>query len=98
MSCTACTLVPIGKVSPAGMTAEDLATIQAYARENTIERFGPVRSIRAGLVIDIACDGIESSARRKSGLRLKAPKAVQLAPDTAWQDANTLKSLLKLIR
>lgn len=92
------TLVPIGKVSPAGMTAEDLATIQAYARENTIERFGPVRSIRAGLVIDIACDGIESSARRKSGLRLKAPKAVQLAPDTAWQDANTLKSLLKLIR
>ena len=92
------TLVPIGKVSTADMTTEDLSAINAYARENTIERFGPVRSIRAGLVLDIACDGIEASTRRKSGLRLNGTRALKLASNTAWQDANSLKSLLNLIR
>lgn len=90
-------LIPIGKVSPRGLSPDELAQINAYARENTLQRFGPVRSIRAGLVLEIACEGVEASRRRKSGLRLKSPSAVKLQSDMAWQDANTLKSLLRLI-
>ena len=90
-------LIPIGKVSPGDLTPEELAQINAYARENTLERFGPVRSIKAGLVLEIDCEGVEASKRRKSGLRLKSPKVVRIKAETAWQDANTLESLLNLI-
>ena len=90
-------LIPIGKVAPDTLPPEALAQINAYVRENTLERFGPVRSIKAGLVLEITCEGIEVSRRRKSGLRLKSPKAIKLQAETAWQDANTLESLLNLI-
>ena len=90
-------LIPIGKVAADTLPQETLKQINAYVRENTLERFGPVRSIKAGLVLEITCEGIEASRRRKSGLRLKSPKAVKLQAETAWRDANTLESLLNLI-
>lgn len=90
-------LIPIGKVAPGDLTSEEMAQIRAYVRENMLERFGPVLSIKAGLVLEIECEGIEASQRRKSGLRLKSPKAVRLKAETAWKDANTLESLLNLI-
>ena len=90
-------LVPIGKVSPTGLTAEELAQISAFAKENTRERFGPVRSIEAGIVLEVACERIEGSARRKSGLRLITPRLLCVRQDVPWQHAHTLQSLLNLI-
>ena len=40
------TLLPVGKAY-FGFTDKELAFIDRYVRENTIDRFGPVRSIRA---------------------------------------------------
>jgi ATP-dependent DNA ligase len=54
-------LVPVGKAY-FGFTDEELLEIDKYVRNNTIERFGPVRSVRAGvdkgLVFEVAFEGI----------------------------------------
>ena len=39
-------LVPVGKAY-FGFTDEELRQLDKYVRDNTIERFGPVRSVRA---------------------------------------------------
>ena len=90
-------LVPIGKVSPVGLATEDLAHINAFAKEHTRERFGPVRSLEAGIVLGVCCERVERSARRKSGLRLITPRLLGLHQDVPWQQAVTLQSLLNLI-
>src|SRR6185436_7553823 len=50
-------LVPVGKAY-FGFSDEELVQIDKYVRDNTIDRFGPVRSVRAdqnqGLVLEVA--------------------------------------------
>lgn len=89
-------LVPVAKVRPT-LPDDAVATIQRFVRENTLERFGPVRSIRAALVVEVAFDRIEESARRKSGVTLRGIRTLELHADTPWEQADTLQSLLKLI-
>ena len=46
--------------------------------EYTVERFGPVRSVRAepghGLVLEVAFDSIHKSSRHKSGVAMRFPR------------------------
>ncbi|MGH6861602.1 MAG: cisplatin damage response ATP-dependent DNA ligase, partial [Phyllobacterium sp.] len=53
-------LVPVGKAY-FGFTDEELKQLDAFVRNNTVERFGPVRSVRAepehGLVLEVAFEG-----------------------------------------
>ncbi len=64
---TARSLTPVGKAY-FGFTDEELKQIDKFVRDNTIERFGPVRSIRAdkdfGLVFEVAFEGLQRSTRR----------------------------------
>ncbi|MGO4839724.1 ATP-dependent DNA ligase, partial [Rhizobiaceae sp. 2RAB30] len=61
-------LVPVGKAY-FGFTDEELRQIDKYVRDNTIERFGPVRSVRAdrqnGLVLEVAFEGLNRSQRHR---------------------------------
>lgn len=59
-------LVPVGKAH-SGFTDQELLRLDRWVRENTVERFGPVRSVRPALVLEIAFDAIQPSARHKSG-------------------------------
>ena len=68
-------LVPVGKAY-FGFTDAELEVLDRYVRNNTIERFGPVRSIRAeadhGFVVEVAFEGINlsqpSQIRRRDAL------------------------------
>ena len=53
-------LVPVAKAY-FGFTDEELKDLDKWVRDNTIKRFGPVRQVATGLVIELAFDSIHRS-------------------------------------
>ena len=70
-------LTPVGKAY-FGFTDEELKQLDKFVRDNTVERFGPVRSVRAdwdfGLVLEVAFEGLQRSTRHKSGVAMRFPR------------------------
>ena len=93
-------LVPVGKAY-FGFTDEELLQIDKYVRDNTIERFGPVRSVRAGLdkglVFEVAFEGINRSTRHKSGVAMRFPRISRLRWDKPPGEADRLETLERMI-
>lgn len=89
-------LVPVGKASPS-LSDEKVAEIDTWIRGNATEKFGPVRAVTPGLVFQVAFDAVHPSARRKSGLSLRAPRIVRLRSDMPAAAADRLDHLLALM-
>lgn len=93
-------LVPVGKAY-FGFTDAELKQLDKFVRENTIERFGPVRSVRAdaksGLVLEIAFEGINRSTRHKSGIAMRFPRISRIRWDKPAAEADRLETLEALI-
>ena len=93
-------LLPVGKAY-FGFTDEELTGIDRFVRANTIDRFGPVRSVRAepehGMVFEIEFDGIGYSPRHKSGIALRFPRVSRLRFDKLPKDADSVTDFRKLI-
>jgi DNA ligase 1 len=94
-------LVPVGKAY-SGFTDAELLKLDRFVRENTIERFGPVRAVRAGpdfgLVLEIAFEGINASGRHKSEVALRFPRIARIRWEKAARDADHLETLKALIK
>jgi DNA ligase-1 len=95
------TLVPVGKAY-FGFTDEELIRIDRYVRNNTIERFGPVRAVRygpdEGLVLEVAFEGLQRSSRHKSGLAMRFPRISRLRWDKPPREADRLENLEKMLQ
>lgn len=93
-------LVPVGKAY-FGFTDAELETLDKFVRDNTVERFGPVRAVRAepgfGFVLEVAFEGINRSTRHKSGVAMRFPRIARLRPDKLPRDADRLSTLIALI-
>ena len=89
-------LVPVGKAY-SGFTDEELVQLDRFVRQNTIERFGPVRSVTAKLVLEIAFDAIQESKRHKSGIAMRFPRVSRIRWDKPVEEADTLETLKALI-
>lgn len=89
-------LVPVGKAY-FGFTDEELKQIDKFVRDNTVERFGPVRSVRAdaqhGLVLEVAFEGLNRSTRHKSGVAMRFPRISRLRWDKPPGEADRLETL-----
>lgn len=85
-------LVPCAKAY-SGLTDDELRTVDKYVRDNTKEKFGPVRSVAPKLVMELACEGIQLSPRHKSGIAVRFPRILRLRPDKSPEMADTLESL-----
>ena len=89
-------LVPVGKAY-FGFTDEELRQIDKYVRDNTVERYGPVRAVRAGgeagLVLEIAFEGLQRSARHKSGVAMRFPRVARIRWDKPPAEADRLETL-----
>jgi DNA ligase-1 len=81
-----------------GLTDQAFRAVTQFVRKNTIERFGPVRSVRPELVFEIAFEGIAASKRHKSGLALRFPRMKRWRKDKPAKEANTLVDLYQLLR
>ncbi len=89
-------LVPFTKAY-SGLTDEEIRRVDAWIRKNTLERFGPVRSVKPELVFEIAFEGIQASSRHKSGVALRFPRIARWRTDKKAEEANTLAELKEFL-
>ncbi len=89
-------LIPFTKAST-GLSAEEIEEIALFVKKNTLERFGPVRSITPELVFEIEFEGIAKSTRHKSGIVLRFPRIKKWKKDSQKEDINTLQDLNKML-
>ncbi|HVK91758.1 MAG TPA: ATP-dependent DNA ligase, partial [Mycoplana sp.] len=93
-------LVPVGKAY-FGFTDAELEVLDRFVRNNTVERFGPVRAVRAeldfGFVVEVAFEGINRSSRHKSGVAMRFPRIARLRADKLPRDADRLETLMALV-
>lgn len=80
-----------------GLSDEEIKEVDAFVRKNTLEKFGPVRSVKPELVFEIAFEGIAHSNRHKSGVALRFPRIARWRKDKKTEEANCLDDLKKLI-
>lgn len=89
-------LVPVGKAY-SGYTDEELVVLDRWIRNNTVERFGPVRSVRPELVLEIAFDAVQRSGRHKSGIAMRFPRIRRIRWDKPAAEADRLATLEALV-
>ena len=89
-------LVPVGKAY-SGFTDEELARLDKFVRDNTTNRFGPVREVARTLVLEIAFEGLNRSTRHKSGLAMRFPRVARIRWDKAAGEADTVEGLGRLL-
>jgi DNA ligase-1 len=85
-------LVPFAKAY-SGLTDEEFRQVDAIIRRNTLEKFGPVRSVRPTLVFELGFEGINRSSRHKSGIAVRFPRMLRIRDDKPLHEANTLQDL-----
>jgi ATP-dependent DNA ligase len=89
-------LVPVGKAY-SGFTDEELRQLDRWVRNNTVRRWGPVREVAPGLVLEIAFDSVHRSARHKSGVAMRFPRVHRIRWDKPHQEADTLAALERML-
>ena len=89
-------LVPVGKAY-FGFTDAELVELDRWVRNNTLERFGPVRRVAPGLVLEVAFDAIQRSPRHKSGIAMRFPRVHRVRWDKPPAEADRLETLERLI-
>ena len=81
-----------------GLTDKEFAQVDAFVKRNSIEKFGPVRTVKPELVFEIAFEGIAASNRHKSGVALRFPRMSRWRKDKKPEEINTLDDLKKMLQ
>ena len=89
-------LVPVGKAY-FGFTDAELVELDRWVRAHSTERFGPVRAVEPGLVLEVAFDSIHRSNRHKSKLAMRFPRVHRIRWDKPHHEADRLEALEKLV-
>lgn len=90
-------LVPFAKAY-SGLTDAEIREVDRYVRQNTLEKFGPVRSVTPELVFELAFEDIQLSKRHKSGIAVRFPRIARWRRDKKPAQADTLASLRLMMR
>ncbi|RPF71368.1 cisplatin damage response ATP-dependent DNA ligase [Aurantiacibacter spongiae] len=90
-------LLPVGKAY-SGFTDEELKKLDRHVRQNTVNRFGPVRETDKSLVFEVAFDSVHESKRHKSGLAMRFPRIHRIRWDKPVHEADRISALKALIR
>ena len=89
-------LTPFAKAY-SGLTDEEIRQVDAFVRRNTLEKFGPVRTVTPELVFELAFEGIQRSNRHKSGIAVRFPRILRWRRDKRPTDANTLEQVRAML-
>jgi DNA ligase-1 len=90
-------LVPFAKAY-SGLTDVEIREVDAFIRRNTLERFGPVRTVKPELVFELGFEGIQRSNRHKSGIAVRFPRMLRMRSDKRIEDANSVDDAFALMR
>jgi DNA ligase 1 len=80
-----------------GLSDAEFREVDRVIRQTTIEKFGPVRSVRPSLVFELGFEGINRSPRHKSGIAVRFPRMLRIRADKPLHEADTLQSLEGLL-
>ncbi|MEB3416305.1 cisplatin damage response ATP-dependent DNA ligase [Alteriqipengyuania sp. WL0013] len=90
-------LLPVGKAY-SGFTDDELKKLDRHVRQNTTNRFGPVRETNKSLVFEVAFDSVHESKRHKSGLAMRFPRIHRIRWDKPVHEADRIEALRALVR
>jgi DNA ligase 1 len=89
-------LVPFAKAYT-GLTDEEIRKVDAFVRRNTLEKFGPVRTVKPELVFELHFEGIQRSSRHKSGIAVRFPRMARWRTDKTAEAADTIEMVRELL-
>ncbi len=89
-------LVPFAKAY-SGLTDDEIRKVDAFVRRNTLEKFGPVRTVKPELVFELHFEGIQRSSRHKSGIAVRFPRMGRWRTDKKAEEADTIESVRELL-
>ena len=89
-------LVPVAKAY-SGLTDKEIHELDLFVKENTIEKFGPVCTVKPELVFELSFEGIHKSTRHKSGVIVRLPSINRWLHDKSIKDADSLDAIKALI-
>ena len=81
-----------------GLTDKEFAQVDSFVKRNSIEKFGPVRTVKPELVFEIAFEGISYSNRHKSGVALRFPRISRWRKDKKPDEINTIEDLQDMLK
>lgn len=90
------TLVPFAKAY-SGLTDAEIRQVDRFVRNNTLEKFGPVRTVKPELVFEVAFEGIQRSPRHKSGIAVRFPRIARWRQDKPAREADSLETVRALL-
>lgn len=89
-------LIPFAKAY-SGLTDAEIRQVDAFVRRNTMEKFGPVRTVKPELVFELAFEGIQRSTRHKSGIAVRFPRILRWRQDKPITEADTLDTIRAML-
>jgi DNA ligase 1 len=89
-------LVPVAKAY-SGLTDDEIVRVDRVIRQTTREKFGPVRSVRPTLVFEIGFEGLQRSARHKSGVAMRFPRMLRIRDDKPLHEADSMREIEALL-
>ena len=89
-------LVPFAKAY-SGLTDEEIRKVDQFVRRNTLEKFGPVRTVKPELVFELHFEGIQPSTRHKSGIAVRFPRMARWRTDKKAEEADTIETVRGLL-
>ena len=89
-------LVPFAKAY-SGLTDDEIRKLDSWIRRHTVEKFGPVRSVKPEQVFELHFEGIQPSPRHKSGVAVRFPRIARWREDKRAEEADSLGALRTLM-
>jgi len=89
-------LLPVGKAYM-GITDEELRWLDRFVRQNTVQRFGPVREVDKTLVLEVAFDSVHLSKRHRSGLAMRFPRISRIRTDKPAHEADRIDTMRAMV-
>ena len=80
-----------------GLTDAEFKQVDSVIRKTTLEKFGPVRSVKPTLVFELGFEGINRSPRHKSGVAVRFPRMLRIRSDKPLHEAGTMDDLHLLL-
>jgi DNA ligase-1 len=90
-------LVPFAKAY-SGLTDIEIRKVDQFIRRNTLEKFGPVRTVKPELVFELHFEGIQPSTRHKSGVAVRFPRMARWRTDKKAEEADTIENVRRLLK
>jgi DNA ligase-1 len=88
-------LLTVGKAY-SGLTDAEIKSGTEYFLQHTIEDLGARRNVEPTVVIEVAFNNIQKSARHESGYALRFPRILRLRPDKRVSEIDSLDRVAQL--